>query len=256
MRTWCSPSGKGNTRPRTGNRVPVRGAPPGRAKRLGGVTLRCAGVMACRSCEPGPSSCLAARTLHRTDRWGWHAAGRAGCRAKCPPLGWTFKTSNPPGRPGTKRRVTTATPAKLDFKPPAMDGVEGCADTMSAGSRVSMGGAEQGFNRCDGVCALRHFQTSSKSDLCALREVSCGGLSVPARSRSATCPRVQGRTHEVADTVSPPIPNGQHCLPSWAVVAIAVVANAEICLVSQVADVQGDTPVMGLIGNHGVHQGV
>ena len=37
------------------------------------------------------------------------------------------------------RRVTTATPATLDFKPPRDGRCEGCVDTMSTESSFSMG---------------------------------------------------------------------------------------------------------------------
>lgn len=46
----------------------------------------------------------------------------------------------------SKGRVTTATPAELDFIPSAMGGDEGCADAMSAGSRVSMVRELNAFN--------------------------------------------------------------------------------------------------------------
>jgi hypothetical protein len=63
---------------------------------------------------------------------------QAGCRAQSPLQGQPPKRQTSRDNPVTRGRVTTATPAKLDFKPPVTGGVEGCADAMSAKSRGSI----------------------------------------------------------------------------------------------------------------------
>ncbi len=129
MRTRCSPSGKGNTHSRTGNSVPVRGASSGRgAKRLGGDALQRAEDSHPANRTPGT----------KPDRRSIDEA------------------TDRPEKLTTRGRVTIATPAKLDFKTLAMSEIEGCADTMSARSDVSMGArvhagkrSSCALNRCD-----------------------------------------------------------------------------------------------------------
>ena len=63
---------------------------------------------------------------------------QAGCRAQGLLQGQPPKRQTSRDNPVTRGRVTTATPAKLDFKPPVTGGVEGCADAMPAKSMVSI----------------------------------------------------------------------------------------------------------------------
>ncbi len=67
-----------------------------------------------------------------------HASGGPDAGHEAQLLGQPSKRRTDQEDLATRGRVTTATPAKLDFKPAATGGVEGCADTMSAGSTLSV----------------------------------------------------------------------------------------------------------------------
>ena len=144
-------------------------AQPGRAKRLGGSTLRCARVV---------SPCLRMGTSApaRRQKLGHRLSRCEGSASGWPAVGHEARLQGQPSQQrtgqenlATRGRVTTATPAELDFKPPTMGGVEGCADTMSARSSVSMDSGHAGFNARARQRRQRHPQHWPGRGLC----VSC-----------------------------------------------------------------------------------
>ena len=160
---------------------------------------------------------------HRLGRCEGHASGRPDAGHEARLQGQPSKRRTGQGNLVTRGRVTTATPAELDFKPPAMGGVEGCADTMSAGSSFSMDLRHGGFNAGEKQRHRRHPQHWPDRGLCVSRCSTAFGSgegrltwAAPVSPRSTCAASRDSSTGRGVRAAIDQLPPSGSCRSSWA----------------------------------------